>query len=142
MCHIYGHSMMMRASGKGKGEFYELRGASENGTLANTAVFIIAAALERIYTKGSRGTNKKTRGWRGLGAFFTRQKKKRLQVCSNFSSSQSTNCPFVPPWPEKPQVFFLRNGLISSFLLGAAEQENTLFIKEMLLYFLCIVRLW
>ena len=118
MCHIYGHSMMKRASGKGKGEFYELRGASENRTLANTAVFIIAAALERIYTKGSRGANKKTRGWRGLGAFFTRQKKKRLQVCSNFSSSQSTNCPFVPPWPEKRQVFFLKKWFDLFFSAG------------------------
>ena len=50
--------------------------------------------------------------------------------------------PFCPPVAREAASFFLRNGLISSFLLGAAEQENTLFIKEMLLYFLCIVRLW
>ena len=94
MCHIYGHSMMKRASGKGKGEFYELRGASENRTLANTAVFIIAAALERIYTKGSRGANKKTRGGGGWGR--------------SLQGRRRNDSRFVPTFPRpNPQIALL-----------------------------------
>ena len=66
MCHIYDHSMMNRAlqqvvKGKGGILFSVTWCVSHNGTLASTAVFIIAAAaLERIYTAKEVGANKKT----------------------------------------------------------------------------------